>query len=56
MKVGDLVLDKIDGSFGIILEHKPYISTDFCWEVFDLIGMFVWNADSDELEVISESR
>lgn len=56
MKVGDLVLDSIDGNFGIIIEHKPSISTGYCWEVFDLIGMFVWNAHSNELEVISESR
>ena len=53
MKVGDLVRDTIDGNLNIIIGHnKATTSKDYCWQVYDLVGGFVWDADDDELEKV----
>ncbi len=53
MKVGDLVRDTIEGNLNIIIGHnKATTSKDYCWQVYDLVGGFVWDADDDELEKV----
>jgi hypothetical protein len=60
VKVGDLVKRKTPpppmGSIwkGIIIGMGE--ESNFEWMVYDFYESFIWYADSDELEVISECR
>lgn len=58
MKVGDLIWDKLDKRFGILIQPDWWsmIETPFDWLVMWCDDGSLWGADERDLEVISESR
>ena len=58
MKVGDLVYDRTDGRYGVIVqkEWKSSINTPFDWLILWCDDATLFGGDTTYLEVINESR
>ncbi len=58
MKVGDLIWDKCDKRYGILIQEgwESQIETPFDWLAYWCDDGSLWGIDKRDIEVINESR